>query len=115
MALQPSFTQRPIRTVVRNLLLAIVLTGLIALIEPYIEMTLYTVRLASLPAPDTLAIPVDRVRATAPRATWQAARSNGRRHEGMDIFALHGTPVRSTTDGVVMRRTGERPPFRRTK
>ncbi|WP_408633795.1 M23 family metallopeptidase [Neisseria chenwenguii] len=33
--------------------------------------------------------------------TWQAARSGGRRHEGVDIFAKKGTNVRSTTDGIV--------------
>ncbi|QEY25204.1 M23 family metallopeptidase [Neisseria zalophi] len=35
--------------------------------------------------------------------TWGAARSHGRRHEGVDIFAKKGTPVRSTTDGIVTR------------
>ena len=36
--------------------------------------------------------------------TWGAARSGGRRHEGVDIFANKGTPVRSTTDGIVTKR-----------
>jgi peptidoglycan LD-endopeptidase LytH len=35
--------------------------------------------------------------------TWQAVRSEGRRHEGVDLFAPRGTPVRSTTRGVVTR------------
>lgn len=34
--------------------------------------------------------------------TWGAARSEGRRHEGVDIFAARGTPVRATTRGVVI-------------
>ena len=33
--------------------------------------------------------------------TWQAARSGGRKHEGVDIFAKKNTPIRSTTDGIV--------------
>ena len=33
--------------------------------------------------------------------TWGAARSNGRSHEGIDIFAPRGTPIHSTTDGIV--------------
>ena len=36
--------------------------------------------------------------------TWGAARSGGRRHEGVDIFADKGTPVRSTTEGIVTKR-----------
>lgn len=36
--------------------------------------------------------------------TWGAARSGGRRHEGVDIFAKSGTPIRSTTDGIVTKR-----------
>lgn len=33
--------------------------------------------------------------------TWGAARSQGRTHEGIDIFALRGTPIQSTTQGIV--------------
>jgi len=35
--------------------------------------------------------------------TWGAARPGGRRHEGVDIFAPRGTPIRATTRGVVTR------------
>ncbi|WP_424949572.1 M23 family metallopeptidase [Deinococcus sp.] len=35
--------------------------------------------------------------------TWGAARSEGRRHQGVDIFAPRGTPIRSTTRGRVGR------------
>lgn len=33
--------------------------------------------------------------------TWGAARSEGRTHEGIDIFAKRSTPIHSTTIGVV--------------
>ncbi|CAM4035878.1 M23 family metallopeptidase [Deinococcus marmoris] len=34
--------------------------------------------------------------------TWGAARSQGRRHEGIDIFAGRNTPIRATTRGIVL-------------
>ena len=33
--------------------------------------------------------------------TWGAARSQGRTHEGIDIFAPRGTPIQTTTQGIV--------------
>ncbi len=33
--------------------------------------------------------------------TWGAARSQGRTHEGIDIFAPRGMPIQSTTQGIV--------------
>lgn len=35
--------------------------------------------------------------------TWMAARGWGRKHEGVDIFAKRGTPIQSTTSGVVVK------------
>ena len=35
--------------------------------------------------------------------TWAAARSGGRKHEGVDIFAPRGTPIYATTHGLVDR------------
>lgn len=34
--------------------------------------------------------------------TWGGARSGGRRHEGIDIFAKRNTPIRATTRGIVL-------------
>ena len=50
-----------------------------------------------------LIVPVQGVRARDLRDTWGAARANGRRHEGIDIFADAGTPIFSTTVGVVQK------------
>lgn len=59
--------------------------------------------LARLPAePDeVLAMPVDGVRVAQIADTWGAPRGGGRRHEGQDVFAPRGTPVRSATHGIV--------------
>lgn len=34
--------------------------------------------------------------------TWGGARSGGRRHEGIDIFAPRGTPIQATTRGLIL-------------
>lgn len=48
-------------------------------------------------------VPVQDIRAKDIADTWGGARSGGRRHEGVDIFARRGTPVRSATRGIVVR------------
>lgn len=53
-----------------------------------------------------LAVPVEGVRPAQLADTWGAARSGGRRHEGIDIFAPCGRPVLSATRGLVLE-TGE--------
>ena len=50
-----------------------------------------------------LALPVGGVRVRQVANTWGAGRSEGRRHEGQDIFAPRGTPVYSATEGYVWR------------
>jgi len=59
-------------------------------------------RLAWQEAPAALPVPVQGVTPARLADTWGAARAGGRRHEGIDIFAARGTPVLSTTEGVVM-------------
>lgn len=53
------------------------------------------------PAPTSVPVPVAGVRASQIRDTWGDARSEGRSHEGVDIFAKRGTPVLSATHGVI--------------
>lgn len=58
---------------------------------------------ARLPAePDAvLWMPVDGVRVAQVADTWGAPRGGGRGHQGQDVFAPRGTPVRSATYGIV--------------
>ena len=49
-----------------------------------------------------LVMPVDGVRVAQVADTWGAPRG-GRPHEGQDVFAPRGTPVRSATPGLVYR------------
>lgn len=86
---------------IRTLLFAVVIVLGYGLLQPYIERAMYTMRLASMPKPNYLPVPVEGVRARALRDTWHGARSEGRKHEGIDIFAKRGTPVLSSTEGIV--------------
>lgn len=52
----------------------------------------------ALPIENSLPSPLPDQRLTD---TWGAARSQGRSHEGIDIFAARGTPVQATTQGIV--------------
>ena len=85
----------------RTLFVAVILVLGYGLLEPYIERALYTMRLAAMPKPQALPVPVEGVRQRALRDTWGGARSEGRKHEGIDIFARRGTPVLSSTEGIV--------------
>ena len=50
-----------------------------------------------------LLMPVDGVRVAQVMDTWHAPRPGGRPHEGQDIFASVGTPVRAASAGFVYR------------
>ena len=51
-----------------------------------------------LPAENSLPNPLPKQHLTD---TWGAARSQGRSHEGIDIFAKRATPIQATTQGIV--------------
>lgn len=89
------------RTLLRVLVFAAILAAGYVLLGPAIERALYAARLVAMDAPAWLPVPVEGVRARALRDTWGGARSEGRKHEGIDIFARRGTPVLSSTEGIV--------------
>jgi murein DD-endopeptidase MepM/ murein hydrolase activator NlpD len=91
------------RVLLRTAVLALLLLGGYALLGPYLKNMLYAMRLASLPAPVALPVPVRGVEPRGLRDTWHGARSGGRKHEGIDIFARRGTAVTSSTEGIVLR------------
>lgn len=61
-------------------------------------------RLLREPLPSTLPVPVEGVTPSDLVDTWGSARGEGRRHEGIDIFAPRNTQVLAATHGVVVRR-----------
>jgi murein DD-endopeptidase MepM/ murein hydrolase activator NlpD len=89
------------RLVLRTLVLVLVLAAGYHFLGPAIDRAFYTMRLAAMPKPERLPVPVQGVTPRALRDTWDGARSEGRRHEGIDIFARRGTPVVSSTEGIV--------------
>lgn len=68
---------------------------------PVYRHPILTLRLLRTPPALQLPVPVDGVRPSDLRDTWNGPRSGGRRHRGIDIFAKRGTPIRSTTEGIV--------------
>lgn len=61
----------------------------------------FTARLWFERAPQALPVPVQGLDARRVADSWGNARSEGRHHEGIDLFAPRGRPVRATTHGIV--------------
>lgn len=89
---------------IRILLFAVLWSALLGILLPAMDAALYASRLAAMPAPDKVLLPVRNISTAALRDSWHAARSGGRRHEGIDIFAAKGVPVYPSTEGIVVRR-----------
>ncbi len=87
---------------VRVALVAGLCIALLVLAWPWLGVAWYAMRLASMPAPASLGMPVAGLTQRALTDTWHAARPPNRRHEGIDIFARKGTPVVAATEGIVI-------------
>ena len=78
-----------------------VLAGLGAMLWPELQQTQRYSTLLGAPVPGAHSLP-NPLPGQRLVDTWGGARSGGRRHEGIDIFARRDTPVRATTEGVVL-------------
>jgi murein DD-endopeptidase MepM/ murein hydrolase activator NlpD len=90
----------------RIALLALAITAIAAsipVLRPVAERAWFVYTLATDTVPAHLPNPVDTVSPRRLANSWGTARPDGRRHEGIDIFAPKGTPVVSTTRGIVVR------------
>lgn len=61
-----------------------------------------TQHLKNLRLAKQLPMPITSIERSKLQDTWGAARSHGRRHEGIDIFAQRGTKIYSVTDGIIV-------------
>jgi murein DD-endopeptidase MepM/ murein hydrolase activator NlpD len=94
---------RLLRRALALLAAVLLLAGLGAALWPPLRHPIALARLVSAAPPASLPVPVEGVRARQIADTWGGARSGGRKHQGVDIFARRGTPVTSATDGLVLR------------
>jgi peptidoglycan LD-endopeptidase LytH len=91
------------RTRARLLFLALAVSVVAVAARPLIERAWFVYTLAIEDPADALHSPLGARRAPRLVDSWGNARASGRRHEGIDIFAPKGTPVLSTTRGIVTR------------
>ncbi|MDQ3205387.1 MAG: M23 family metallopeptidase [Pseudomonadota bacterium] len=91
----------------RRLVSLVVLASLIAAVafwawqQPFLAYARTMWELSRMEAPASLPVPVEGVEARRIADTFGAPRGRDRQHAGVDIFADRGTPVVSTTRGVV--------------
>ena len=90
-------------TAVRVFVVAAMAALLAYLTWPWLKNALYLGELIAEEPPRTLPVPVQGVSMRAVRDTFGAPRPGDRKHQGIDIFAPRGTPVLSTTRGIVAR------------
>jgi peptidoglycan LD-endopeptidase LytH len=91
------------KVVARALVGILVVWAVAPAVQPFVGRALFVYNLAVEEPPASLPNPVASRRAPRLVDSWGNARSGGRRHQGIDIFASKDTPVLSTTSGLVMR------------
>jgi peptidoglycan LD-endopeptidase LytH len=91
------------KVLARFLLLTLGVSFVAVAARPVIERAWFVYTLATEEPPTVLPGPLATHRAPRFVDSWGNARSGGRQHEGIDIFARKGTPVLSTTRGIVTR------------
>jgi len=99
---------RDYTTAFRGLVVAVLVLALAATFahwawqQPFMARPRALWELSRQPPPTALPMPVAGVRASRIGETFGAPRGRYRIHAGIDIFAARGTPVTSTTRGVVV-------------
>ena len=91
------------RSFVVALFAVAVIASLGYLAWPWLKNAMYMAELLAEEPPRALPVPVQGVSMRAVRDTFGAPRPGDRKHQGVDIFAPRGTPVLSTTRGIVAR------------
>ena len=84
-------------------MVAAALAAALPVLRPLAARGWFVYTLATETPPDRLPVPVAAARRARVANSWGAPRPGKRRHEGVDIFAPKGTPVLSTTRGIVTR------------
>jgi murein DD-endopeptidase MepM/ murein hydrolase activator NlpD len=92
------------RRLLGRLIALAVLVLFLVWIFPKLENLVRIVRLYREPPPVLLPVPVQGIDRGQLADTWGGPRSEGRHHEGIDIFARRGTPVIASTHGVIVRK-----------
>lgn len=90
-----------VRRLIRLLILLALLAGAAYLLWPLLKNAGRYSALLSAPVPTAQSLP-NPLPGQSFVDTWGAARSQGRRHEGVDIFAARDTPIRATTRGIIL-------------
>lgn len=70
--------------------------------QPFMARARMSWALARMPAPESIRVPVQGVRARQIADTFGAPRGSDRSHQGVDIFAARGTAVVAATPGIIV-------------
>lgn len=91
------------KTLVRVLFVTLIVSAISPVAQPFIQRAWFVYTLSTQEPAAVLPNPLASRRPPRIVDSWGNARSGGRRHQGVDIFAPMDTPVVSTTSGIVTR------------